>query len=132
MTPKEKREDPLAGQRCQATNRAGGRCRKPANPGLLVCEFHGGGTKSAKAAGQRRLESMVPMAVRRVGQLARQRGDLKVALGASKDILDRAGLMPVEQVQAQITYAWDDGEPAEAPAPSRPPAPAWGSEAEEA
>lgn len=117
MTPQEKRDDPLAGVRCQATARSGSRCKKGCAPGLNVCEFHGGGTATAKEAGLRRLRAMVPAAVKNIKRLANQRGDLKVSLAANKDILDRAGLAPLEVVDQNITYRWEDDDD-EKPAPS--------------
>lgn len=115
MTPKEKREDPLLGVRCQATNRRKVRCRKAVVPGLAVCEFHGGGSMKARHAGQARLEALVPRAVRRMKQLMDQRQHLPTALGATKDILDRGGLKPVERAEANVTYKWLDDEEPEAP-----------------
>ena len=112
MTAKEKRDDVLAGIRCQATARAGSRCKKAPVPGGFTCEFHGSGSRTARAAGLRRLEAFVPRAIKNITRLADQRRDLKVSLGANKDILDRAGLAPVEQVQANITYAWEDDDEA--------------------
>jgi hypothetical protein len=111
MTAKEKRDDPLSGVRCQATARSGQRCRKAPVPGGVTCEFHGSGTRSAKQAGLARLAAFVPRAIKNMTRLADQRRDLKVSLGANKDILDRAGLAPAEQVNSNITYAWEDEEP---------------------
>lgn len=110
MTAAEKRDDPLAGIRCQATARSGRRCKKAPEPGLTVCEFHGGGTRTAKNAGLRRIEAFVPTAVKNLQRLANQRGDLKVSLGANKDLLDRAGLEAPKQVNASVTYAWEEDE----------------------
>lgn len=48
---------------------------------------------------QKYLESIADKAVTRVEQLMEQSENLNVALGASKDILDRAGYKPVEKAE---------------------------------
>lgn len=48
---------------------------------------------------QKYLESIADKAVTRVEQLMEQSENLNVALGASKDILDRAGYKPVDKAE---------------------------------
>lgn len=91
--------DPMTGlPRCTATNRAGQRCKKAPIPGGAVCVMHGGGAPQVQQAAKLRLAALVDPAITRLGELLKQKKNDKVALGAVKDILDRAGHKPSAKV----------------------------------
>lgn len=56
-----------------------------------------------KAAAQARLAAMVDPALARLSELLAQKRDMKVALGAAKDILDRNDLSGEQKVAARLT-----------------------------
>jgi phage terminase small subunit len=62
------------------------------------------------------IESFAESAAKRISQLSAQDENLTVALGASKDILDRAGFKPKEEefVQNNLIINWDHGSTATA------------------
>jgi hypothetical protein len=78
-------------RQCTATNRNGERCGRASIVGGFVCNLHGGSAPQVKETAQRRLEALVDPALRTLRD-AVECGDLALALRASRDILDRAGL----------------------------------------
>ncbi len=62
---------------------------------------------------KRLIESYAPKAAARVEELCAQEKNLNVALGAAKDILDRAGYKPVDKqataIQGDINISWGGG-----------------------
>lgn len=59
---------------------------------------------------QKLIQSYAPDAALRIQELSAQNKNLPVALGASKDILDRAGYKPPDKQQIQIeaiNYGWE-------------------------
>ena len=83
--------DPMPAGRCtaQARNRHQGRCKQPAIPGGTVCRFHGGAAPQVQEAAQDRLRALQHPAIDRIAKLIDQEQFPTVALGASKDVLDR-------------------------------------------
>ena len=82
-------QDPKS--QCTATNRAGERCGRPPIPGGSVCRFHGGAAPQVKAAAQARLRAMVDPALGVLEYaMKRKDKDLRGALAAAKEVLDRA------------------------------------------
>ena len=87
---------------CHATSKStGNRCGNPPIPGGKVCRFHGGAAPQVKAAGALRvMEALVgPILV----EIARIIQDPDVAdtvkFAACRDILDRTGYKPVQQLE---------------------------------
>lgn len=79
------------------------RCSNPAILGGTVCPFHGGSAPQVREAARRRLLDLVPDAIEAMALLAGiAEGDIvvkdEVRQRALADILDRAGLRPVDQV----------------------------------
>jgi len=86
-------------RKCTATNRAGNPCGGLAIRGGAVCRMHGGGSPAVKqSARQRVLEASDPVAARLV-DIALHAEDLRVALVAIRDVLDRAGVTPPKPVE---------------------------------
>lgn len=106
MTAAQKAADPLRGVKCQARNRQGRRCSKDVGPGHVTCSMHGGGSPNARDTARRRIESALPMAVRRIKQLAKQKSEPAVALAAARDIIKLNNLEPPQRVDANVTYRW--------------------------
>ncbi len=77
------------------------RCGNPPIKGGKVCKFHGGAAPQVKAAGARRvLEELVgPALVEMAAILNDEKTPAAVKLGAIKDILDRTGFKPVQQLE---------------------------------
>ncbi len=67
----------------------------------------------AKPSVKKLIESYAPKAALRVEELCAQEKNLNVALGAAKDILDRAGYKPVDKqataIQGDINISWGGG-----------------------
>lgn len=95
----------LSTPQCSAHRKTGDRCKKLAIKGGTVCRVHGGAAPQVKQKAQERLAAMVPAALQRLSELMQQKRDMKVALGATKDVLDRndlTGKVKVEQ-SGQVT-----------------------------
>jgi hypothetical protein len=95
-----------SGTLCTATRRDGSQCTNYAIRAATVCRMHGGSAPQVERAAQVRLL----MAAERVaGTLLEIAGDksipVAVRLAAVRDVLDRAGLAPAQQValQAEVT-----------------------------
>lgn len=71
--------------------------------GGVVCRVHGGSAPQVKAKAQERLAALVEPAIKRLSELMQQKRDMKVALGATKDVLDRNDLSGEQQVAARLT-----------------------------
>lgn len=110
MTEAQKLADPLRGIKCQARNRQQTRCRKDVAPGHTTCHMHGGSSPTSRAMAVRRLEAALPLAVRRIKQLAKQKSEPAVALAAARDIIKLNNLEPPARVDASITYKWGETE----------------------
>jgi hypothetical protein len=67
-----------------------------------VCIVHGGGAPQVKKAAEDRIRELVDPALNRLAKLIEDDSS-GVALGAVKDILDRAGYKPVERIQEEQT-----------------------------
>jgi hypothetical protein len=77
------------------------RCRRPAIPGGTVCYYHGGAAPQVQASAKERLAALVDPAIDRMVKLIKSKRD-PVALGAVKDVLDRAGLKGPDQDKVSI------------------------------
>jgi len=94
-------------RQCSAhAKQTGRRCRQPAIPGGTVCRYHGGAAPQVQRSAQARLAALVDPAIERLAQLLTSDKDA-AAYRAVKDVLDRAGLKPKEQV----TVTGQDGAP---------------------
>ena len=87
---------------CHATSKStGNRCGNPPIPGGKVCRLHGGSAPAVKVAGARRV--MEALAGPVLVELARIIQDPNVSdtvkFAACKDILDRTGYKPVQQLE---------------------------------
>ncbi len=86
---------------CTAHNRQGNPCGNHAIPYHTVCRYHGGAAPQVKRiAARRELEQLLGPALTRLkGIIDNQKTPPAVLLAAIKDILDRTGYKPVEQVE---------------------------------
>ncbi len=88
---------------CRATNRQGQPCGRHAIPGGTVCKFHGGGAPQVREAARRRIEMLVPMALRYQEDLLNDEAAPHAAkVRTAIDVLDRAGLKAVD-VSVQVS-----------------------------
>jgi hypothetical protein len=89
----------------------------------MVCHTHGGAAPQVKARARERLAALVEPAIGVLGDLIRRRGKLPMAaLGAARDVLDRAGYKVAEPVVAavmtQVIHVHESAAQAGAGAPS--------------
>ncbi len=95
-------------RRCTAKSKQSQqRCKNAALLGAHTCRFHGSATKKTKAASARRvLEALVgPALVELRNLIADPATPPAVKLAAVRDILDRTGYKPVEQMEV-VTIGW--------------------------
>ena len=99
--------NPKGAQRCHARSKTTGQqCRQAVVPGATVCHYHGGAAPQVKEAAQDRLRALQHPAIDRLAQLIDQDQFPTVALGASKDVLDRTLGRAAENVT--VTHGVDD------------------------
>lgn len=92
----------VAAERCSATGKASGeRCRKYAIRGATVCASHGGAAPQVRRAAAERLRALQDRAVDRIADVL-ETDDPKLALDASKTVLDRTGLGPSSKTEVEI------------------------------
>lgn len=104
--------DPMERQ-CTATSKQSGqRCRRFAIPGGRVCVMHGGKAPQVQQAAKERLAALIDPAIDRLGQLVHQTDFPSTAYQAVRDVLDRNGFKPKEQVEEAIvlTVRWQTNE----------------------
>ncbi len=77
------------------------RCGNPPIPGCKVCKFHGGAAPQVKAAGARRvLGALVGPALLQLRDIIEEEDTPPaVRLAAIRDVLDRTGYRPVQQLE---------------------------------
>lgn len=95
----------LATRRCRAHKTNGDPCPNWAIRGGVVCHVHGGRSPQVKRAAKERLNDLVDPALVRLEALLQDR-NAAVALGAVKDVLDRAGFKPVERNESLVIGAF--------------------------
>ena len=84
-------QDPIQPQPCTARRKNGEPCGAKAIRGGSVCRMHGGGAPQVKAAAAARLRAMVDPALGVLEYaMKRKDKDLRGALAAAKEVLDRA------------------------------------------
>jgi hypothetical protein len=89
----------MNGRQCTATShRTGERCKRRPILGGNVCPVHGGSAPQVIAAARRRLEALVDPAIDTLADLLEANNE-SVALQAAKDILDRTGHKPSDNIQ---------------------------------
>ena len=87
--------------RCNGTRPNGGRCKRDAEDGAVVCDQHGGGAPQVR---RRAAERLIMTADQAAQMLVRIMEDTEVPFGVrakiAQDLLDRAGLIatPVHQI----------------------------------
>ena len=83
--------------RCNATRPNGGRCRREAEDGAVVCDQHGGAAPQVR---RRAAERLIMNADEAVGLLLKWMRDPEVPFGVrakiAQDLLDRAGLIATQ------------------------------------
>ena len=83
--------------RCNATRPNGGRCRREAEDGAVVCDQHGGAAPQVR---RRASERLIMNADEAVGLLLKWMRDPEVPFGVrakiAQDLLDRAGLIATQ------------------------------------
>jgi len=86
---------------CKATSKQSKkRCRRKAITGGRVCVMHGGKAPQVKKAARERFNDLVDPAINRLEKVINDDAvPTASAVTAAKDILDRAGHKPVEQVE---------------------------------
>jgi hypothetical protein len=84
---------------CKAhSSRTGRPCRAHAIAGAAICRKHGGAALQVKRKARERLAILVDPAIEELAKLLNSKLD-GVRLAAVKDILDRAGYRPVNQIE---------------------------------
>jgi hypothetical protein len=83
--------------KCRGHTRAGKECRRDAMLGGFVCRVHGGAAPQVKNKARDRLAALVHPAIGRLAKLI-DADSHAVALGAVRDVLDRAGYKPKEHI----------------------------------
>ena len=86
---------------CTAKSKSSGdRCRQSSIHGGSVCRYHGGNAGQVKAAAQNRILAAADTTAAVLLAIAHDpKMPPAVRVTACKDLLDRAGLKPVEQVE---------------------------------
>jgi len=83
--------------RCNATRPNGGRCKREAEPGAVVCDEHGGAAPQVRRRAAERLIMSADQAAR---MLVKMMADTEVPFGVrakiAQDLLDRAGLVAAQ------------------------------------
>jgi hypothetical protein len=83
--------------RCNGTRPNGGRCKREAEPGAVVCDQHGGAAPQVR---RRAAERLIMNADRAAENLVRMMEDTEVPFGVrakiAQDLLDRAGLIATQ------------------------------------
>ena len=92
-------------RRCRAHNNLGEPCRQRPIRGGVVCVAHGGRAPQVQRAAKERLNDLVDPALVRLEALLHDQ-NAAVALGAVKDVLDRAGFKPVERNESLVIGAF--------------------------
>ena len=86
--------------KCTAHTSAGNNCKANAIKGSNVCRVHGGSAPQVKAKAQQRLLAAADDAAAVLVQIIMDESKPdNVRVTAIKDLLDRAGLKPVEQIE---------------------------------
>lgn len=103
-TPTRRRDLGDRPNRCVAkNNKTGERCQNYAIRGGTVCRFHGGATKRVRERAKLRImEAADPAAAKLVSLMRDRKVPPQVQLAAARDLLDRAGLNSIEQVQVVV------------------------------
>jgi hypothetical protein len=83
--------------RCNGTRPNGGRCKREAEDGAVVCDQHGGAAPQVR---RRAAERLIMTADRAAENLVRMMEDTEVSFGVrakiAQDLLDRAGLIATQ------------------------------------
>jgi hypothetical protein len=83
--------------RCNGTRPGGGRCKREAEPGAVVCDQHGGAAPQVR---RRAAERLIMTADQAAQSLVRMMEDTEVPFGVrakiAQDLLDRAGLIATQ------------------------------------
>ena len=86
--------------KCTAHKTNGDTCKANAIKGSNVCRVHGGSAPQVKAKAQQRLLAAADDAAAVLVQIIMdKKSPPAVRVAAVKDLLDRAGLKPVEQIE---------------------------------
>lgn len=88
-------------RRCRAHNRSGSQCGLAPTVGATVCKWHGGAAPQVRAKAEERIRALVDPALDRLAKLLEDQSS-GVALGAVKDVLDRAGYVAKQQVEVTM------------------------------
>lgn len=93
--------------KCTAHSRTGKQCGRLAINGATVCHMHGGGAPQVKAAAQARIMALVdPSLGVMYRELKRKtKHPNGVAVQVARDILDRAGFKPKDQIEISGSLA---------------------------
>lgn len=88
-------------RRCKAKSKSTGkRCKLPPIKGGVVCMKHGGSAPQVKKKARERFNELVDPAINRLAKVIDDDNVPAASqVAAAKDILDRAGYKPVEQIQ---------------------------------
>lgn len=97
-----KPDDP---RRCKATSKQSGQqCGRAAVPGLAVCVMHGGKTQASQEKARRIIaEASEIAALAMVKMVNDKTAPHAVRVSAAKDIMDRGGLKPKEEVSVELS-----------------------------
>ena len=99
-------DDPGRRQCTAKAKSTGKRCKRTPSPGGAVCKKHGGGAPQVQAKAKLRLATLTDLAIGALAALLKPAAVKKnpaQALGAAKDVLDRAGLKTPDELDITAT-----------------------------
>jgi hypothetical protein len=93
LVPFKRSQGRGVGIQCSATSKqTGNRCRRfTGHPGLSVCRFHGGASPVVRAAADRRVAALVPLAIQAIKEILEDPNSSK-RLAAARSIVRLAGI----------------------------------------
>ena len=97
-------EQKLPARQCTASAKSTGkRCVRAPIAGSTVCRVHGGAAPQVRAKARERLLALVDPALCELDKLLRKAKMEPVRMAAVKDILDRCGYKPTDEVNVNVS-----------------------------
>lgn len=104
QNPSVQRHDADGRALCTANRTNGEPCNGKAMRGQKVCQAHGGSTKHAKRAAQRRLNDLVDPAINTLDDTMANADSERVRLSAADSVLDRTGWGRQQKVETSDAH----------------------------